>query len=232
MNVSATDVPGALFNPTDTVCFRIFDDKKDSVFKGSKLSCECGKHKSIEETLKNHNAMNRGVFFVVNYGGHDDESITRINAQFVEMDTGSFEEQMSKIDAFLLPPSMIMRTQKSYHVYWLMDGTAKVERFRVIQTQLVRHFDGDPMCVNESRVMRLPGFMHWKKETPVEVVCVSFHPERKYTQEQLSDVLPEVNLVPVKRKSGTEKGVDQVFRSCLFMQHCRDNAASLSEHDW
>lgn len=232
MNVTVTDVLGSLFNPTDTVCFRVFDDKKGGVFQGSKLSCECGKYKSIEETLKNHNAMNRGIFFVVNYGGQDDDSITRINAQFVEMDNDSFDEQQKKIDAFPLPPSMIMKTQKSYHVYWFMDGSAKVERFRMIQTQLVKHFDGDPMCVNESRVMRLPGFMHCKKDTPVEVTCVSFHPERKYTQDQLSDVLPEADLVPVERKSGTEKGIDRVMRSCVFMQHCRDDAASLSEHDW
>lgn len=232
MNVTVTDVLGSLFNPTDTVCFRVFDDKKGGVFQGAKLSCECGKYKSVEETLKNHNAMNRGIFFVVNYGGQDDDSITRINAHFVEMDNGSFDEQQKKIDAFPLPPSMVMKTQKSYHVYWFMDSTAKVERFRMIQTQLVKCFDGDPMCVNESRVMRLPGFMHCKKDTPVEVTCVSFHPERKYTQDQLSDVLPEVDLAPVERKCGTEKGIDQVFRSCVFMQHCRDDAASLSEHDW
>ena len=29
-----------------------------------------------------------------------------------------------------------------------------------------------------------------------------------------------------------EKGIDQVMRSCLFLQHCRDDAATLSEHDW
>lgn len=133
MSVTVTDVLGGLFNPTDTVCFRVFDDKKEGIFKGAKLSCECGKYKSIEETLRSHNAMNRGVFFVVNFGGHDDESITRINAQFVEMDTGSFEEQQKKVDAFSFPPSMIMKTQKSLHVYWFMEGTAKVERFRMIQ---------------------------------------------------------------------------------------------------
>lgn len=152
MNVTVSDVLGSLFNPTDTVCFRVFDDKKDGIFQGAKLSCECGKYKSIEETLKNHNAMNRGIFFVVNYGGQDDASITRINAQFVEMDNDSFEDQQKKINAFPLPPSMIMKTQKSYHVYWFMDSSAKVERFRTIQTQLVKQFDGDPMCVNESRV--------------------------------------------------------------------------------
>ena len=82
MNVTVTDVLGSLFNPTDEVCFRVFDDKKGGVFQGSKLSCKCGKYKSLEDVLKNHNAMNRGIFFVVNYGGQDDGSITRINAQF------------------------------------------------------------------------------------------------------------------------------------------------------
>lgn len=67
---------------------------------------------------------------------------------------------------------MIMKTQKSYHVYWFMDSTAKVERSCDTE-QLAKTFSGDPVCVNESRVMRLPGFMHCKKETPVEVPCVA-----------------------------------------------------------
>ena len=232
MKVSAVDVLGSLFNPADMVCLRVFDDRKGSSFPGCKLQCECGKYKGIEDTLKNHNALGRGIFFVVNYGGHDDGNITRINAQFVEMDSGSFEEQQKKIDTFPIPPSMIIRTKKSYHVYWFMDATAKVERFRGIQKRLVKHFEGDPMCVNESRVMRLPGFFHCKQDPPVEVVCVSFHPERRYTQDQLSDVLPEVDTAPVERKSGMEKGIDMVMRSCVFLQHCRDDAASLPEHDW
>lgn len=63
------------------------------------------------------------------------------------------------------------------------------------------------------------------------MTCVSFHPERKYTQDQLADVLPEVDLAPVEHKSGTEKGLDQVMRSCVFLQHCRDDVSSLSEHE-
>ncbi|WP_314595680.1 phage/plasmid primase, P4 family [uncultured Selenomonas sp.] len=232
MNVTATDVLGALFNPTDTVCFRVFEDKKTGVFRGAKLSCECGKYKSIEETLKNHNAMQRGIFFVVNYGGQDDAAITRINAQFFEMDDGTFEEQQKKVDAFPLLPSMVIKTQKSLHVYYFMDSTAKVERFREIQKRLVKQFGGDPVCVNESRVMRLPGFQHCKKETPVEVTCISFHPERKYTQEQLASVLPEVEGAPAERRNGTAKGLEQVCRSCDFIKHCRENASTLSEHDW
>lgn len=88
------------------------------------------------------------------------------------------------------------------------------------------------MCVNESRAMRLPGFNHCKKDTPVEVKCISFHPERKYTQTQLSDVLPEVEVQPVEKHSGINRGLDIVMRSCDFLKHCKDDAASLSEPDW
>ena len=44
MNISAQDVLLALFNPEDTVCFRVFDDKKKGVFSGAKLEMEAGKY--------------------------------------------------------------------------------------------------------------------------------------------------------------------------------------------
>ena len=111
MAITAHQVLSSLFNAEDTVCLRVFADKKDDIYKGSKLAVECGKFAKMEETLKQHNEQNRGIFYVVNFGGQDDESITRINAQFVEMDSGTFEEQQAKIDAFPLKPSMIIRTR-------------------------------------------------------------------------------------------------------------------------
>lgn len=192
MEIRAQDILLSMFNPDDTVCFRVFDDKKSGVFSGAKLEAEAGKFASIEPALQNHNEKNRGIFFVVNYGGQEDSSISRINAQFVEMDDLSFEEQHKAVDAFPLPPSMIIKTRKSLHVYWFVKN-AKVDAFRSVQKQLVAHFHGDPMCVNESRVMRLPGFNHCKKD-PIKVECISFHPERRYTQEQLAEILPTVML--------------------------------------
>lgn len=231
MEISAQQVLLSLFNAEDTVCLRVFPDRDDDIFKGQKLSVECGKFSSVEKLLKEHNALNRGVFFVVNYGGQDDDSITRINAQFVEMDHDSFEAQQAKIDAFPLPPSMIIRTRKSLHTYWFITG-GEVARFRPIQKQLVRHFDGDPMCVNESRVMRLPGYNHCKQE-PVRVECVLYHPERKYTQDRLAEVLPKVEAeAPVETRKGTEKGLNIVAHECDFIRHCRQDAATLPEHDW
>ena len=178
--ITAEDIVRSLFEPTETVNIRIFDDRKTGTFTGLKLAVEAGKFPSIEKELHKHNSQNRGIFFVVNAGGNDDKSITRINAQFVECDELSIEDQMKQIDAFALPPSMEIRTKKSVHTYWFIkDG--KVDLFRPIQKALVEKFHGDPACVNESRVMRLPGFNHCKGD-PIEVECILFHPERRYTQ--------------------------------------------------
>lgn len=230
LKIQAEDVIGALFNPAEKVCLRVFADRKGDPFTGQKYSGEAAKFTDCIETLKEHNKHNRGIFYVVNYGGHNDADITRINAQFVEMDEGTFEEQQAKIDAFGLPPSMVIKTRKSLHTYWFVTD-AKVEKFRGIQKGLVKHFGGDPMCVNESRVMRLPGFMHCKQE-PVEVECICFHPERKYTQEQLAELLPAVEDEVTTLRQGTEKGLNVVLYECDFIKHCKDDAATLSEHDW
>jgi len=230
MNIQAEDVINALFNPNEKVCLRVFADKKGDPFSGQKYSCEAAKFNDYKDTLKKHNEASRGIFYVVNMGGDNDKDITRINAQFVEMDEGSFEEQQAKIDAFALPPSMIIKTRKSLHTYWFMKD-AKVEKFRAIQKGLVKHFHGDPACVNESRVMRLPGFNHCKQD-PVEVVCISFHPERKYTQEQLEEILPIEEETITEVKKGTEKGLNIVQHECDFIKYCKEHAAELSEHDW
>ena len=234
LHITAQDVLNALFNADDTVCFRVFDDKKRGIFQGQKLACVCSRYTaSMEETLKKHNEQSHGVFFVVNYGGQSDEEIKRINAQFVESDELSFEEMLNRIRDFPLPPSMIIKTKKSLHTYWFMKDHPEVSRFREIQLQLVKQFQGDPACQNESRVMRLPGFYHCKQD-PVMVECILFHPERKYTQDELSSELPKVETAKKKAEklSGTEKGLPIVMHECEFLKHCRDDAATLSEHDW
>ena len=83
MDITAQEVLNSLFNADEKVCLRVFEDRDEGIFPGAKYTVECGKYGSIEEVLRNHNAMNRGIFYTVNYGGHLDEDITRINAQFV-----------------------------------------------------------------------------------------------------------------------------------------------------
>lgn len=220
------------FDAGETVCLRVFADRRGAAFRGHKLECEVAKIGGLVETLQKHNAQNRGIFFVVNYGGHEDGDITRINAQFVECDTASIETQMERIAAFPLPPSIIVRTKKSLHTYWLVKD-AQVSCFRRVQKALIAQFDGDKACINESRVLRLPGFAHCKGE-PFPVECVQFSPELRYTQEELLAVLPKIEGAPspVTAVGGNRTGLNLVTERCDFLRHCKENATTLSEHDW
>ena len=222
---------GAFFDAGDVIHLRVFADRKDQPFTGMKLSTNLESFDGMLPQLEAHNDKNRGIFFVVNAGGQTDQEITRINAQFVECDDLPLEEQWERICAFPLEPSIVVKTRKSLHTYWLMKN-AEVASFRRIQRKLIAHFGGDPACVNESRVLRLPGFNHCKQE-PVMVECVKFNPELRYTQAQLEACLPDVETPKSAEAScSLQRGLDRVLDGCDFLRHCRDNARTLSEHDW
>ena len=174
-------------NSCGRINIRIFSDKKGIGFKGKNLSFNMKDFQSKSKVLMAHNEANRGIFFVVNSGGNSDRKINKINAQFFECDTLSLEEQLENISKFPLEPSIIVQTKKSLHVYFLIKN-GKVEKFRDIQKKLAKHFNGDGSCINESRVMRVPGFYHCKEE-PVRVKCIKFNPKLFYTQEDLEKEL-------------------------------------------
>lgn len=192
----------------------MFDDKKAGTFKGAKLETTLSGLPGLMDTLKKHNGQNRGIYFVVNYGGHEDAEITRINAQFMECDELSLDEQLDQIEAFPLEPSFIVKTRKSLHTYWLVRD-ARVEDFRRVQKGLAAKFGGDKTCINESRVLRLPGFYHCK-QGPVMVECIHFRPELRYTQEELERHLPRVEDEPAPPGVVPAKGTNayaQVIRN-------------------
>lgn len=234
LNVPLDEFLRPFFGPGERICLRVFDDRKTGTFKGAKLETTLSGLPGLMDTLKKHNEKNRGIYFVVNFGGHEDSDITRINAQFMECDELPLDEQLKQIEAFPLTPSLIVKTRKSLHTYWLIkDGD--VAAFRRVQKRLAAQFHGDRSCVNESRVLRLPGFYHCKEE-PVLVECIHFHPELRYTQAELEQHLPPIPEEPAApagpAAKGTRHGLSLVLKRCDFLRHCRDNGASLPEHDW
>ena len=232
IKISPEEFLGAFFEAADKVCIRVFSDKPGSAFQGGvNLSVAQGHFDSILDTLHKHNIEDRGIFFVITYGGHTDAEIKRINAQYMESDGLSLEDQLAKIQAFPLEPSLIVKTQKSLHTYWLIkDGNVK--KFRRIQRGLISHFDADPKCENKSRVFRLPGFNHCKEE-PVLVEYIKYNPELRYTQAQLEAALPdmpeekETTSGATSTDRGSQLGIKTVGLRCHFIKYCNKNAKTL-----
>jgi len=157
------------------------------------LQVAMSNYQSIVPTLNELNDKGYGIFYVVNGGGQNDKEVKAAGkalAQFMEIDDLPMEEQIELINKSPIPPSMVVRTKKSLHTYWLLiDGN--IDNFREIQSRLISFFGSDPSIINESRVMRLPGFLHQKTE-PIKVEVIHFDPDRRYTQQEFLDAFPNV----------------------------------------
>lgn len=198
------------YKPDDKLFLRLFYDPEKRY--GIKERCT---PEELDNTgsgafgkIKRLNDQKNGVFFVVNGGGDSDKQVIDsggpARAQFMEIDPDKkdlervkageitieelLEQQIAALNQFPLVPSVIVRTWKSLHVYWLLiDGD--ILRFRNIQQQLISIYESDTTIQNESRVMRIPGFYHCKNDPPVLVKLIKFDPDLRYTQDQIQEAL-------------------------------------------
>ena len=144
----------------------------------------------------------RGMYFVVNSGGDDDESIIIYNACFAEIDNKPISEQHELLDAAPIQPSIRVETRKSVHAYWLLKPPSHEKAWRDMQGRLIEYFKSDRSIKNPSRTMRLPFFNHVRYMEGGEheykrVKLVHFEPNRRYSLEEMKDAFPPV---PVKER--------------------------------
>lgn len=198
--VSYTDFFHALgYKDDDKIYLRTFydPDKSQGIPQNSEI--ELARIDAIIPTLQKRNAAKNGVYFVVNGDGQEDKRIKTARACFIDGDEKTLEEQLRLICDFDLEPSIIIRTRKSLHAYWITpDGDLKY--FRELQERLIQYFGSDPVIKNESRVMRLYGFNHCKAD-PVPVTLIKFDPDITYTQRQLHEALPYLEKKPAQKDS-------------------------------
>ncbi len=175
------------------VYLRAFNDKckKDA----RKLDVDLLNYNSVIPTLKRYNSLDMGIFFVVNGGGQDSKAVIKsgvCQAQFMEIDDFKMEDQIQVINAFPLKPSIVVKTKKSLHTYWLVND-GDIRRFRDIQIKLSDLFKSDPHIQDEARTMRLPNYYH-QKEEPVLVEVIHFEPDIRYTQDEIIEAINSTSL--------------------------------------
>lgn len=150
---------------------------------------------SLQTRLRDLNRT-RGAYFVVNSGGDDDKSISRVNAFFVECDETTIADQHAAYARAPLTPSIRLETRKSVHAYYLLAGECSVPEWIDMQKRLIARFGGDEKNKNPSRVFRLPDFnhVHFDKETGKyeykRVEVKHFYPTRRYTLAEMQAAFP------------------------------------------
>ncbi len=196
------------YSDRDTVFLRSFKDKgeKDG---GRNTSFLLKDFTFYKKTLHEENQRDRGIFFVVNGGGQSDREVKKARAQFIDFDDFPFEEQLQRLNAFPLEPSIIIKTRKSLHPYWILDD-GEIKYFREVQQRLIQYFGSDSTIQNESRVMRLYGFEHRKTDNPVMVTLIKFNPELRYTQKQFHEALPLLKHATETKQQTIDKNAETV----------------------
>lgn len=167
-----------------------FDDNKSR--KDTKLAKIINQNNYTDEQmdwiLERANQKWCWIFFSVNSmngSTRNKESVTNINAWVCEVDDKPKEEQMKLVWLCPLKPSLIIESQKSYHMYrFAEDGTK--ENWNKICRGLCNFFWGDvAIPKNEAVVLRVPGFKHLKNpEKPFDLAIVDWNKEY-YTEEQM-----------------------------------------------
>lgn len=157
---------------------------------------EGGNVKLANETLHQPNVddskqLGLGIFIAPNEYGDQwndkhnlrhESNVIRFTSVFVDMDSGEPEQQIERLKQFKLPPSIVIRTGRGHHAYWILDRFEEVEpeRWRSVQKAMAGMLQGDKAAVDPARLMRLPGTWHVKHE-PREVRILLLDSDKIYS---------------------------------------------------
>jgi hypothetical protein len=126
-----------------------------------------------------------GIFITINetdLQGRKARNITGLRAVFVDDDEGRIEDPTK----LALPPSIIVRSKRGYHIYWLLHPGEAIDRFPEVQKALSYNLDTDSQVSDVARTMRLPGTFHLKSlQDPFLVELVAVNSDRKYSLDEV-----------------------------------------------
>jgi hypothetical protein len=180
-------------------------------------------HGSLDQVWPKVLALNTperrvAVFVTVNetdFGGRRAENILRPRALFVDADNRTqVETCVHEIEACNATPSMIVKSGRGLHAYWLSSDIPR-DQFSILQKALIKRLGTDASVNDLPRVMRLPGTLHLKDEARPRMVtlCTTASPPRHWTLSDLDgafglsgvEAAPASNVVSFKPPEWTLK---------------------------
>jgi predicted P-loop ATPase len=172
------------YGPGDRVNYRAFlPGTKDS---GRKASAVLPK---LPLELAQWQSEGRGVYVVVNPGGHKDSDVSQCRAVFFEHDDLPKDISRDLWRGLGLPePTLQVDTGgKSIHSYWVLTEPVTPDQWRSLQADLLEFADGDRKLKNPSRVMRLAGYAHAETGQQAQVIAAG---GQRYDYAALRAIVP------------------------------------------
>lgn len=184
-----------------------------------------------ENELEEYNNLGYGCFWTLNdfEGRRKAQNITKINFWIADIDDGTKEEQMERINSLVLKPSMIVESKKGYHCYWEAEN-ATLENYTEITKGIIQKLKADPHCKDPVRLLRMPYYYHVKDMENPYLIEVVYENGKKYTEEKMlyAYQLPKPKLKPIKYDGDKKDFLDEnkwekIFKISQIGEGCRNS---------
>lgn len=142
-----------------------------------------------------------GIFWTVNRfeGARKKENCREVLAWAIDLDEGTKAEQLARIRSIPVTPSSVNETARGYHVYFDAKAGASPESYRDIVERLVDAYRADKNAKDLCRILRVPGYLHFKGEQPFMIKGV-FVSESAYSEDEMRKLFPRPEPVPEVRE--------------------------------
>ncbi len=130
----------------------------------------------------------------------------------VNLATAIWFDEITKPPPELPPFSWMVETSfnKVQGGYFLTESTSDLERVERLNKRLGAAVGGDNVW-NRGRILRLPGFINAKYEDNQRSYLIEFHPERRYTLEELERLLPPLPADKAQDEDVGERSYESPF---------------------
>ena len=207
---------------------QLFDDTKQWRDLARKIDQHKFTDEQLEKWLEHYNKQWAWVFFSINSmkpGERNKESVTHINARACEIDDLSKSDQQKLMFVAPLAPSIVIESNKSYHMYWFAkDGS--IENWTKICRWLRNFFWGDAAIASDiSRVLRVPWYYHMKDmNNPFECIIYDWC-DKYYTEEEMLSAFPDTESFAEKKEKSLKK--EQQLKQAVWSDDARDRIRAM-----
>jgi hypothetical protein len=156
-----------------------------------------------------------GVFFSVNAfeERRKAENLLHINAWYCDID-GNKEEIREKLHLGPLRPSLINETKNGFHLFWLAKDATK-ENYSEIEKRIIDIYGADPAAKDLTRVLRMPGYFHYKDILNPFMIRTKSYPGYEYTEKEMLEAFPPLRkpIMPkrIKKINTSTNIIDELY---------------------
>lgn len=218
---------------------QLFDDTKQWRDLARKINQHKFSDNDLERWLDGYNKKWAGIFFSINSMNpweRDKANVTQVNAWACEVDNLSKEDQLKLISVAPIAPSLIIESNKSFHMYrFAKDGT--IENWTKVCWWLRNFFCWDPAIASDiSRVLRIPWYYHMKDiNNPFLCQIVDWDWEY-HTEEEMLKAFPDTETLADKEARALKK--EQQLKQAIWNDdtwdriRAMDSKAMLEKISW